>query len=174
MSSPIKVGSRPPKAIGTKRPATSYRDRFAVRVVVQNAAGEVAIIHIKEGNFYKLPGGSVELDEDHMEAAHREVLEETGATISIHSDCFATTEEYRMDLHQISYCYCADLVDDSGKPELTEEELVDGFSHSWMPFNKALEAIKAAEPTSELGQYIRKRDIYLLEESQGIFNTNTK
>jgi 8-oxo-dGTP diphosphatase len=161
------------KVIGTKQPDTSYTERFAVRVVVQNTVGEVAIIYSKKGNYYKLPGGGVELDEDHREAAYREVLEETGATVTIRGDSyFATTEEFRNDLHQISYCYCADLVDATGRPELTEEELVDGLSHSWMPFDKAVEVMTAAEPTSELGRYIRERDIYLLEKARGLLKVS--
>lgn len=161
------------KVIGTRQPETSYTDRFAVRVVVQNAAGEVAIVHAKKDNYYKLPGGGVELDEDHREAASREVQEETGATVIMRSGSyFAATEEFRNDLHQISYCYFADLVDASGKPELTAEELEDGLSHSWVPFDKALEVMTAAEPTSGLGRFIRERDIYLLGEAKELLKAS--
>ena len=165
--------SPPPKVIGARQAGTSYTDRFAVRVVVQNAAGEVAIVHAKRDNYYKLPGGGVEPDEDHREAASREVLEETGATVTVRNGSyFATTEEFRNDLHQISYCYFADLVDASGKPELTAEELEDGLTHSWIPFDKALEIMTAAEPTSELGRFIRERDIYLLGEAKGLLKAS--
>ncbi|KAK2597395.1 hypothetical protein QQS21_006019 [Conoideocrella luteorostrata] len=161
--------SVPPKVIGTKQPDVSYIDRFAVRVVVQNNAGEVSIIHVKTGNYYKLPGGGVELNENHSDAARGEVQEEIGATITMRSGgCFATTEEFRNDLHQISYCYCADVLDATGKPQLTAEEVVDGLSHSWMPLEKALEVMAAVEPTSELGRYIRERDVFLLQEARGI------
>ncbi|KAK2732444.1 hypothetical protein FQN55_004103 [Onygenales sp. PD_40] len=154
------------KVLGTRQPGMSYVNRHAVRAVVQNAAKEVAVIHVKEGNFYKLPGGGVEAGEDHHETARREMLEETGCTITIHSnDYFATTEEFRHHLHQFSYCYRADLLNDTGKPTLTEEEISDGFTHSWMAVEKALEVMAAVEPTSELGQFIKHRDIYLLNEA---------
>ncbi|KAK3935960.1 hypothetical protein QBC46DRAFT_367238 [Diplogelasinospora grovesii] len=99
-------------------------------------------------------------DEDHHTAAQREMQEETGALIKLlrsgDGSCIATTEEYRHDLHQISYCYCADL------PSLTADEISDRLRHSWMPVDEAKRVMAAAEPTSELGRYIKERDLYLL------------
>ncbi|KAI3329195.1 NUDIX hydrolase domain-like protein [Xylariaceae sp. AK1471] len=166
MSNPIGNKSPDAKVIGTKQPDRSYIDRYAVRVVTVNASGDIALIYVKKGSYYKLPGGGIERDEDHGKAAAREVQEETGAVVSMrNSDCIATTEEFRNDLHQISYVYIADVVDASGKPELTEEELVDGLTHEWIPVQKALEKMGEVQPTSELGRFIKQRDIYLLREA---------
>jgi hypothetical protein len=78
---------------------------------------------------------------------------------------FATTEEFRNDLHQISYRYRAHLLDEVGKPNLTEDELADGLSHEWVPVGKALQIMLSVEPTSELGRYIKERDMFLLAEA---------
>ncbi len=43
--------------------------------------------------------------------------------------------------------------------------MADGLSHEWVSVNKALESMSAAEPTSELGRYIKERDIFLLAEA---------
>jgi 8-oxo-dGTP diphosphatase len=160
-----------PKVIGTRNPDIHYTDRYAVRIVTLNSSAEIAIIYVKKGNYYKLPGGGVEADEDHLEAAKREVQEETGAVVSLRNDvaCFATTEEFRKDLHQISYCYFADALDTTGKPSLTEDELVDGLSHEWMPIQKGIEIMAAVQPTSELGRFIKERDSYLLSEALKVF-----
>ncbi|PTB37563.1 hypothetical protein M441DRAFT_60751 [Trichoderma asperellum CBS 433.97] len=153
------------KTIGIQQPETAYIDRYAVRIVALNPLGDVAIIYVKRGNYLKLPGGGIEINEDHHNAAQREVEEETGAVVSLRgTGCIATTEEFRSDLHQISYCYLADVLDTSGNPSLTEEERIDGLSHQWLPINKAIEAMTSAEPTSELGRYIQERDVYLLTE----------
>lgn len=130
-------------------------------------SAEIAIIYVKKGNYFKLPGGGIEEDEDHHIAAQREVEEETGAKVLVRQvDCIATTEEFPNDLHQISYCYFADVLDTTGSPSLTEEERIDGISHQWMPINEALEAMAAVKPTSDLGLYIQERDIYLLTEAK--------
>jgi len=154
------------KVIGTENPATSYTDRHAVRVVTFNANGEVAVIYAKRDHYYKLPGGGIDPDEDHETAVKREFQEETGGLVKLRGNvCVATTKEFRNDLQQVSYCYVADLVDDSGKPALTEDEIGDGLCHSWVPIEEAKRVMAAAEPTSELGRFIRERDIYLLEEA---------
>lgn len=157
----------PPKVIGTELAGVSYTDRHAVRVVAFNAKGEVAVIHAKRDNYYKLPGGGIDPDEDHETAAKREFAEETGGLIRLRGNkaCVTTTKEFRNDLRQVSYCYCADVVDESGTPSLTEDEVRDGLSHRWMPLEEAKRAMAAAEPTSELGRYIKERDIYLLDEA---------
>jgi 8-oxo-dGTP diphosphatase len=93
--------------------------------------------------------------------------EETGGIVKIRSNlgCVATTEEYRNDLHQMSYCYVADVVDDSGSPSLTEDEVNDGLGHLWLSINEAKTRMAEAEPRSESSLYIKERDIYLLDEA---------
>lgn len=162
------------KIIGTKDPAKSYTDRKSTRVVALKPSGEIAIIYVKEGNYYKLPGGGIEADESPTEAALREVKEETGAIVALRStDYFATTEEFRFQQHQVSYCYLADVVDDAGEPCLTEEELADGFVHQWMTVNKALEAMYAVQPTTEFWSFVRERDIFVLTKALQLIDSSS-
>ncbi|KAI1290976.1 NUDIX hydrolase domain-like protein [Xylaria venustula] len=167
MSNSIETTTSNTKVIGNKQPDMLYTDRYAVRAVALNSKGEVALIYAKKGNYYKLPGGGIEADEDHAEAAAREVQEETGAVVSIRKNdgCIANTEEFRNDLHQISYAYIADVVNAVGQPELTEEELADGLIHEWVPVRQALDKMSGVEPTSVLGQFIKERDVYILGEA---------
>ncbi|KAM0263405.1 hypothetical protein ACHAQJ_001261 [Trichoderma viride] len=112
------------KTIGSKQPDTIHTDRHAVRVVALKSSNEFS------HQIALLPGGDVEIDEDHLITAEREVKEETGAVVAMrNSGCIATTEEYHNDLHQISYCYIADVTNAAGSPSLTEEERVEGLSH---------------------------------------------
>jgi 8-oxo-dGTP diphosphatase len=160
------VASTPPTIlIGAKQAETQYKERSAIRVVVKGTDDKVVIIKVRKGNYYKLPGGGVENGEDHRLAAEREVAEETGSRVSIEGECVAMTEEYRHDLHQISYCYRAKLLEKTGKPELTEDEVVDGLSHEWVSVAEALELMSTVNPTSELGHYIKARDTFLLTEA---------
>ncbi|KAH9902151.1 NUDIX hydrolase domain-like protein [Xylariomycetidae sp. FL2044] len=147
-----------PKVIGVKKPEITYTRRFATRVVARNKSEQIAIIYVQKGNYFKLPGGGIEGDEDRAEAAKREAQEETGATVVLRAEEYvATTEEFRNDLHQVSYCYVADVVDDTGTPSLTAEEIGDGLSHRWVDPNKALKDMENVKPTSELGKYIQER-----------------
>ncbi|KAL2129221.1 hypothetical protein VTI74DRAFT_8067 [Chaetomium olivicolor] len=162
MASPFPA----PKVIGTRDPDVSYTDRQAARVVAFNTKGEVAIIYAKRDNYYKLPGGGIDPGEEHEAAAQREFQEETGGLIKLRGNGgVATTREFRFDQNQVSYCYVADLVDDSGKPNLTDEEIADGLGHMWVPVEEAKRLMAAAEPTSEFGRFVKERDIYLLGQA---------
>ncbi|KAK3313165.1 NUDIX hydrolase domain-like protein [Apodospora peruviana] len=162
-----------PKVIGIKHAHKIYTARSAVRVVAFNAAGKIAIVYAKRDNYYKLPGGGIDSpDEAHETAVVREMREETGGRIKLRSGvgCVATTEEYRGDLHQISYCYVADLlVEDSDdfleSPNLTEDEVADGLVHLWVSVAEAKRRMEEVEPTSELGRFIKERDGYLIREA---------
>ena len=123
-----------------------YVDRSVVRAILHNPlTHQIALIHVAKGNYFKLPGGSVEVDEDHAVAIAREILEETSCKVAIDIDkCFAKSEEWRNDLYQIFFCYVAKLVKDTGNLELTELETSEGLSHRWVSVNGAIEAMESA------------------------------
>ena len=152
------------KVIGVKAESTHYIDRQAVRIITTNDKAEIILIHANKGDYYKLPGGGVEKGEDHHLAGEREAQEETGCKVALDLDCFATTEEFRNDLHQISYCYTAHLVEDTGATSLTGDELGDGLQHEWSSVPAAIEKMKASQPTSELGRFIKERDLFFVEK----------
>ncbi|KAM0466827.1 hypothetical protein ACHAPV_000336 [Trichoderma viride] len=55
-----------------------YNSRYALRIVALNISGDIAVIYAEKGNYYKLPGGGIDKDEDHHSAAQREVEEKRG------------------------------------------------------------------------------------------------
>lgn len=152
------------KVIGAKAENIHYIHRQAVRIITTNDEAEIILIHAKKGDYYKLPGGGIEEGEDHRLAGVREAKEETGCKVALARDCFAMTEEFRNDLHQISYCYAAHLVEDTGAIELTDDELVDGLQHEWVSVRAAIAKMKASQPTSALGRFIKERDLYFVEK----------
>ncbi|KAE8440338.1 hypothetical protein EG329_008563 [Mollisiaceae sp. DMI_Dod_QoI] len=166
MSLQHKDTAVPLRHIGSKDTGMVYVERSAVRAILHNPlAHQIALIHVAKGNYFKLPGGGVEADEDHTVAIAREIFEETGCKAAIDIDkCFAKSEEWRNDLHQISFCYVAKLVEDTGNPELTELEASEGLSHRWVSVDEAIEAMKSSQPTSELGNFIKERDLFFVEK----------
>jgi len=73
-------------------------------------------------------------------------------------------EEWRNDLHQHSSCYVARLLEDTGAPELTELERAEGLRHEWLGVGEAIEVMEESRPTSELGRFIRERDLFFVRE----------
>jgi hypothetical protein len=134
--------SPPTKTIGTRQ-ERDYIERSAVRLILRNASDQIAIIFASKGQYYKLPGDGIEG--------------------SVDKRCVATTEEWRFHLHQISYCYEAKVVEDTGRVELTEG-VEEGLKHEWCDVGEAMSKLRGAEPTSELGRFIQERDVFFLEQ----------
>jgi 8-oxo-dGTP diphosphatase len=155
----------PFKILGQKAANIAYVERSAVRAIVYNPANsEMALIHIRKGDHYKLPGGGVKGGEDYELAVAREVLEETGCRVVLdNASGFAKTEEWRNDMHQISHCYVAKLAGNTGKPELTVLEREEGLTHMWLTVADAIRTMKESQPTSQLGNFIKERDMFFVE-----------
>jgi len=96
-------------------------------------------------------------------ACQREALEETGCEVIVRPQLIAKTIEYRGTLHQESHAYVCTVGKDTGKVELTELEASEGLAHLWCSVLGALQKMNAVKPTTELGDFIKKRDIFLLE-----------
>jgi 8-oxo-dGTP diphosphatase len=143
------------KVFGIKQ-GNKHVDRLAVIIIMENDRDTIIPIHVKKGNYHKLPGGGVGVDEDYYIAGKREVLEGTGCEVVVESECIAVAEEWRNNLHQISYCYRAQWIQGTGSSQFTEMEPSEGPKHGWVLLAVTFEEIMACEPTSELGNYIKE------------------
>ena len=116
--------------------------RRAVRTILLNDFGEIALLHKTKKNEYKLIGGGIENDETLEQALKREVLEEAGCEISI-LDELGYVEEYRTlnNFVQTSYVYISKVLRNTGKLHLTEKEKAEGSELCWYTPEKALNQI---------------------------------
>jgi len=144
------------KQIGRQGPG-SYTDHTEVRIVASNAKGQIILIPIKAGEYYTLPGGSIQSNESHHLAGTRETEEQTGCKVDVRGPVIAHAEEWREDegLHQISYCYVGKLVAETGATTRLE--------HEWMDVEEAIRKMKECRPTSAEGSYVCERDLYFVE-----------
>ena len=116
--------------------------RKAVRAILLNDLGEIALLHKSEKNEYKLIGGGVENQETLEQALRREVLEESGCEITIQKE-LGYVEEYRTlnNFVQISYVYVAKVANDTKKLHLTMQEKEEGAELCWYKPEIALNQI---------------------------------
>jgi len=164
MASPIEsLGAARVKVIGEKEDR-KYRERRAVRVLVSNAKGEIAIIHARKEDYYKVPGGGIDEGENHHVAGAREAMEEIGCKVVLEHNCIGVVEEWRDDLHQLSYGYVGKLLEDTGSTALTEEEIEAGLLPRWASIEGSIKLMKEAQPTSTLGLFIKERDLFFVEK----------
>ncbi len=144
---------------------SKYKLGKNVRTILKDQDGNIALQHISNHHYHKLPGGSVDEGEDLEEALKREVREEVGC------DCrpeklLGMIIEYRnqYELIQISYCFTATLIGEIGEPELEQAEIDEGLVNIWLPAKEALEKIKAGSPSDYKSHFILQREITYLEE----------
>ena len=147
-----------------------YRERKASRAIVFDKDNNIAMLHATNKNYHKLPGGGVEKGEDIIKALRREMLEEIGCEINDIKE-LGIIEEYRnqFSLHQLSYCFIANLDGEKGTPHLEEDEKADGFETVWLNIDTA---IKISEGEVNRGHYegtfITTRDLCFLKEAKKI------
>ncbi len=148
------------------------QDRHAVRVVLLDDIGQVAVIYVNKHGYYKIPGGGVETGEDLKTAARREVLEESGCNCQIVAELGRTeTELPDWDMHDISYGFLARVVGDKQAPRFEAHEQERGFAAEWLPSlaqtiakienNNSIDDASAAALQSRDLSYLKRAADYL-------------
>ncbi|MCR2805555.1 NUDIX hydrolase [Paenibacillus soyae] len=149
---------------GSRRHGKQVWFRRAVRGVIFDSKYRMALLHIDDGNYYKLPGGGIEGEESMEAALAREAMEEIGAPISIHSE-IGLVVEYRdeHELVQFSYGYVAEVTGEMTPAQPTNEELASGLKVSWMTLREAIATMERHSPETYVGKFIQERDISFLK-----------
>jgi 8-oxo-dGTP pyrophosphatase MutT (NUDIX family) len=152
---------------GARRHGKQVWFRRAVRGVVFDAKYRMALLNIADGNYYKLPGGGIEGAESMDAALAREVMEEIGAPISIHSE-IGLVVEYRdeHELVQFSYGFVAEVAGEMEASQPTEEELASGMTVSWLSLSEAIGRLERHTPDTYVGKFIQERDLSFLKSLQ--------
>lgn len=146
--------------------------RKAVRTILFNKKGEIAILHKKNKNEYKLVGGGIEENENMEEALRREVNEEAGCEIKDIIE-MGYVEELRTinNFKQISYVFISNVKIDKKQLSLTKQEQDEGAEICWLLPKIALKKIKECYNKLVQSQYsnlynskmVVKRDELILE-----------
>ncbi|MFK5884251.1 MAG: NUDIX domain-containing protein [Candidatus Izemoplasma sp.] len=119
-------------------------NRFACRgVIYQN--NKLLMIYLKATNEYKFPGGGIEANESKVVALKREVLEESGRTISKVISSLGYIDQINIDInneddifHMRSYYYRCDITKDIENQNLSGYEIELGFTPVWVSVDQAI------------------------------------
>ena len=112
----------------------------SVTVAVRDERGRILLIHKIDNDSWALPGGAVDLGESVVEAAVREVAEETGVMIEvtglvgIYSDPGHVMAYDDGEVRQqFSVCFSARLISGEARPDDTETKAVRWVDPSEVP-----------------------------------------
>ncbi len=106
--------------------------------------GSLLLSYEANNDKYIIPGGGVEAGESYAQCCERELLEETGMRVRAVRCCLEIDELFDVWRHVNHYFVC-ELIEDTGKQQLTEGEKQAGYVPVWMPLQDALEIFGSYE-----------------------------
>jgi len=147
----------------------SYYIRPGARAILFDQMSRIALMHVSNYNYYKLPGGGIDPGEDVITTLKRELLEEVGAnSIEVISE-IGQVNEYRDDWDMKSeHCgFIAKLTGEIIEPSRTEKEIEHGYETVWVKgIDEAIALVGSGRPT-EYGQDFEKlRELTFLKEAK--------
>jgi len=140
-----------------------YLEKNASRVVIFDEEWKVAILHVTKKNFYKIPGGWIEIGEKIETGLFREIQEEVGINIEIQKPIGKIIEYKNDQWHkQISYCYLAKVKWPKWTPNFTEKEKNEGFELLRLDIDEAIQHFQNVNPTKYYIHFFKERDLQFL------------
>ena len=144
----------------------------AARVVLFDDNDKTAIIDVRNGEYYKIPGGGIEEAETLEQAAKREALEEAGCEVELFQkigehEFIDPDLKYYMIHHSV--CYLAKKIGESSNPRFDEWEKSNNFKLRWVTYEEAVKLFKSSGTSDLFGKEINKRDLDFLKKGREIF-----
>lgn len=154
-----------------KSKVITWNKRNAARAIVINDKWEIAYLHVSKWDYYKIPGGGVEEDEDLHLVLAREVLEEAWVEVEFIQDIWIIKEirsQYGLD--HTSYCFLT-KVTAIKETQFTQKEIENGFAIHRAPIDKVIELMRSAPATKYSAKFMQARDLLFVQKAKDIIKS---
>ena len=142
----------------------------AARAVIVDENNLIALIDVRDGEYYKIPGGGIESDETEEEAAKRESLEEAGCQIEILGKIgeqqFADNNPDYGDMIHHSVCFLAKKIGEQADTNFDDWEQSNKMKLIWVSFPEAIDLFSKVNTSDYFGSQINKRDFEFVVKAQ--------
>ncbi len=152
-----------------KKPQT----RKAARTIIFDENDRTAILSVRNGDYYKVPGGGIEPGQTVRQAAKAEAKQEAGCDVKLimkigeHSFVDPKTKK----IHH-SVFYLAQKIGDYCETSFDEFEKENDFKLHWLSIEEAIRLFRSASPSEEFGREINQRDLAFLIKAKEIWFKN--
>ncbi|RZI49372.1 NUDIX hydrolase [Lactococcus kimchii] len=140
---------------GEKIEGKNYQARYGVYAIVAKSLTEVCLVQAPNGAFL-LPGGEIEVGENHEVALKRELIEELGATAQI-GDFLGQADEYFYSSHRDKYFYNPAYIYEITDVHFDSAPLEDFNNIFWCSPDEALAKLKRGSHQWGLRAWLKKQ-----------------
>lgn len=151
------------------------KPKHATRTVLFDQDNKVAIINVRNHGYYKIPGGGIEADENIIDAARREVQEESGCNCKIIGQLDQLeTEIPAWNMLDISDGFIAVVEGQKSQPSYEAWEAERGFAIEWFDdLNSAIATIEKNIVHDPSMNAMQTRDLAFLKLAREKINGNS-
>lgn len=141
------------------------KPRLTARAILKNQDNLYAVMYSGEFDFYSLPGGGFEENEDVLTALKREIKEETGCGCDYVEELgYVEENRFHCDYTQISYYFVVTTKENELNPDFTNDELNHKTSVNWYTLDEAVKLISSPVYEKVQRKFLQARDVVALNE----------
>lgn len=140
----------------TSRPHCSAK--VSCRGIVEKD-NSILVVHLLKQNLYNLPGGGIEANETLEQCAAREVLEETGYSVSVVEPTVTVVEYYQDSIWETHFFKCRLLDENPRMTSPTQEEKDALMTAEWIERYALLELLDSVVSTHPNASNIHNREM---------------
>lgn len=143
----------------------------SARAVIYDEENLFALIDVRNGEYFKIPGGGIEEGETETQAAVREAKEETGCDIKIIKkigENKIVNQSQNIIYHSV--CFLAKKVKQSREPTFDDWEKMNNMKVIWVNIKQAISLFNKAKPIDDISNKINQRDLSFTLKAKEILN----
>lgn len=144
--------------------------RYNVRGIVLDKNGNIALMKVENSEYYKLPGGNIDITETPEVAFTRQASEETGLPVEkIGYIGWIEEHKNKRKFCMVSHCYAVKATsEETNHEQLAAAEERLGYKLEWLPYEEAITKLKALSEGCKEYQmsFILKREYLILEKAK--------
>lgn len=143
----------------------------SARTVIFDDNNLFALIDVRNGEYFKIPGGGIEEGETQIQAAIREAKEESGCDIKIIKKIGENKiVNHPQNIIYHSVCFLAKKIKQTGKPTFDDWEKINDMKVIWVNIKQAISLFKKANPSDYISKKINQRDLSFILKAKEILN----
>jgi len=141
------------------------------RTVIYDKDYLFALIDVRNGEYFKIPGGGIEEGETTIQAAIREAKEETGCDIKIIKKIGENKiVNQSQDVIYHSVCFLAKKIKQKREPAFDDWEKINNMKVIWVNIKQAISLFKKAKPVDSISKKINQRDLTFILEAKEVLS----